>query len=85
MQTVKDEKIERFTITLDSSVIDETVVSDISSMVTDSPGKTQLMFQIVDKEHNTNILLRSKAKSIYLKNDLVSYIECHDGMSYHVN
>ena len=85
MQTVKDNQIERFTITIDSSIIDETIVTDISSMIAECPGKTQLFFQIIDKEHNTNILLHSKTKYIYLKNDLVSYIECHDGMSYHVN
>ena len=85
MQTVKDERIERFTITMDSTAIDETIVSDITSMIADCPGKTELFFQIVDKEHNSNILLRSKAKSIYLKHDLVSYIECHDGMTYQVN
>ncbi|MBQ5579460.1 MAG: DNA polymerase III subunit alpha, partial [Prevotella sp.] len=85
MQTVKDEQIERFTITIDSSAIDETIVSDIATMVADSPGKTQLLFQIIDKEHNTNLTLRSRTKNIYLKNDLVSYIECHDDMSYQVN
>ena len=85
MQTVKDERIERFTITMDSTTIDETIVSDITSLVADSPGKTELYFQIIDKEHNSNILLRSKAKSIYLKHDLVSYIECHDGITYQVN
>ena len=85
MQTVKDERIESFTITIDSAALDETMVTDISSMVADSPGKTRLLFQINDKEHNTNIMLRSATKSIYLKNDLLSYIECHDGMSYHVN
>ena len=85
MQTVKDERIERFTITMDSTTIDESIVSDITSLIADSPGKTELYFQIIDKEHNSNILLRSKAKSIYLKHDLVSYIECHDGITYQVN
>ena len=85
MQTVKDSQIERFTITMDSSAIDETIVSDISSMVSDKKGKTQLFFQIIDKEHNASIMLRSKDKLIDLDNELLSYIEAQEGMSYSVN
>ena len=85
MQTVKDTQIERFTITMDSSAIDETIVSDISSMVSDKKGKTQLFFQIIDKEHNASIMLRSKDKLIDLDNELLSYIEAQEGMSYSVN
>lgn len=85
LQTVKDQRIEKFTITMDTTSVDETIVNDISTMLRDSPGKTQLYFQIHDVGNNSHVLLRSKMGPISLKHKLVTYIEVNPGMSYHVN
>ncbi|MGP1480538.1 MAG: DNA polymerase III subunit alpha [Hoylesella enoeca] len=85
LQTVKDQRIEKFTITMDTTSVDETIVNDISTMLRDSPGNTQLYFQIHDVGNNSHVLLRSKMGSISLKHKLVTYIEANPGMSYHVN
>ena len=85
LQTVKDQRIEKFTITMDTTSVDETIVNDISTMLRDSPGKTQLYFQIHDVGNNSHVLLRSKMGPISLKHKLVTYIEANPGMSYHVN
>ncbi|ALO47926.1 DNA polymerase III subunit alpha [Hoylesella enoeca] len=85
LQTVKDQRIEKFTITMDTTSVDETIVNDISTMLRDSPGNTQLYFQIHDVGNNSHVLLRSKMGPISLKHKLVTYIEVNPGMSYHVN
>lgn len=85
LQTVKDQRIEKFTITMDTTSVDETIVNDISTMLRDSPGNTQLYFQIHDVGNNSHVLLRSKMGPISLKHKLVTYIEANPGMSYHVN
>ncbi len=85
LQTVKDQRIERFTINVKSKDITETVVNDILSMVSDTPGKTQLYFNIHDEENNSNVLLRSTRGEIEVKNRLVEYVEEHEEMSYQVN
>ena len=85
MQTVKDERIEKFTISFDRENIDEGMVNDIVTMVNDSPGKTELYFNIVDHEHKSNLLLRSTTKKIDLKRNLLQYIEASDKLSYHIN
>ncbi len=85
MQTIKASSIQKFTITVDSTAIDETVVTDIATMVADKPGKTQLYIQIVDNEHNTSMLLRSRTKVIDVSKELVNYVDGNDKMSYHVN
>lgn len=85
LQTIKDQRIEKFTITMDSTSIDETVVNDISTMLRNSPGSTQLYFQINDVTSNSYVLLRSKMGPISLKHKFMTYIETNPEMSYHVN
>jgi DNA polymerase-3 subunit alpha len=85
MQTVKDERIERFTIVFDRDAIDDSMVNDIVTMVNDSPGRTELFFNIIDREHKSNLLLRSTTKKIDLKRNLLQYIESNDKLSYHIN
>lgn len=85
LQTVKDQRIEKFTITMDSTSIDETVVNDISTMLRNSSGSTQLYFQINDVTSNSYVLLRSKMGPISLKHKFITYIEANPEMSYHVN
>ena len=85
LQTVKDERIERFTINVPSRAIDETVVSDIMSIISDTPGRTELYFNINDEERHTNILLRSTLKRIEVGKELVEYVNSKNEMSYTVN
>ncbi|EFZ37119.1 DNA polymerase III, alpha subunit [Hoylesella oralis ATCC 33269] len=85
MQTIKKERIEKFTITMNDVAVDESLVNDIATMVVQNPGTTQLYIQIVDKEHNNSILLRSMAKTVNLTHDFINYIESNPEMSYHVN
>ena len=85
LQTVKNERIERFTITVPSKVIDETMVNDVMSIVSDTPGHTELYFNIIDEDAHMNVLLRSQKQQIEVGKELVQYIDSRPEMSYHVN
>ncbi len=85
LQTVRDKGIQKFTIVVDSEAINEVVVNDITTMLADSKGNTQLYFQIVDKKRQSNILLHSKLKEISVHHNIIRYIEEHQDMSYVVN
>ena len=85
LQTVKDKRIEKFTIVMNSDTIDDVMVSDITAMLADSPGSTQLCFQIVDKKRNASVLLHSNIRNISLSHELIRYVESHPDMSYLVN
>ncbi len=85
LQTVKDNRIERFTIHVRSKAIDETVVNDIISMMGNEEGNTELYFNIKDEENNTNVLLRAGLRKIEVQKSLVQYVEEHESMSYSVN
>ena len=85
LQTVKNERIEKFTINVPSKVIDDALVSDLMSIIGDAPGPTQLYFNVIDEESHVNVLLRSDKSQIEVGKELVQYIDERSDMSYHVN
>ena len=85
LQTVKEERIEKLTINLKADKVDAATVSDLTSMVSDNPGTTQLFFQIVNAENNRPVTLRSRLKGINVNRELIQYIETNEDMEYHIN
>ena len=85
MQSVKEQRINRLTITLHARDINEVVTNDILSLANDSPGHTELFFNINDEENKANILLRAVKKKIEVTNHLVNFLEQQSNMSYQLN
>ena len=85
LQSVKERAIERITISLDTDILDETVVTELDELITHSPGKTQLYFMMHDSTGKRHVLLRSASKTVDVRNDLISYIEQTDALSYKIN
>ena len=85
LQTVKDNRIERFTISINSDVINDVTVDDILSMITDTEGRTKLYINLYDEQSGANILLFARSQGIEVKKNLVDYITETQGMSYTVN
>ena len=85
LQTVKDNRIERFTISINSDVINDVTVDDILSMITDAEGRTKLYINLHDEQSGANILLFARSQGIEVKKNLVDYITETQGMSYTVN
>ena len=82
LQTVKDNRIERFTISINSDVINDVTVDDILSMITDTEGRTKLYINLHDEQSGVNILLFARSQGIEVKKN---YITETQGMSYTVN
>ena len=85
LQTVKDNRIERFTISINSDVINDVTVDDILSMITDTEGRTKLYINLHDEQSGANILLFARSQGVEVKKNLVDYITETQGMSYTVN
>src|SRR5574344_1585914 len=85
LQTVKDTRIHKLTITMDANAIHETVVNDISTMINESPGHIQLFFQLKDSDSKNIVLLRSTDVTVDIKHKLISYIEGNPAMDYRIN
>ena len=85
MNAVKDKSIEKVTIIADAANIDESTATDLSTIVGNNPGKTQLYFQLIDREHNTSVTLRLPDKGINLSKEIMDYVENNEELSYSIN
>jgi DNA polymerase-3 subunit alpha len=65
--------------------LDDTLVTDLATLIEDSPGNTQLYIQILDTETKRPITLRSRNRSINIQRDLINFIHSNEGMSYKIN
>ena len=83
MQTVKEKAIESITIVISTDHVDTTLVSDLVAAIDDCPGDTSLFVQLHDP--TGNIHLRSKAKKVEVKHQLLQFVEQTEGMSYFIN
>ncbi|MCR4853747.1 MAG: DNA polymerase III subunit alpha [Prevotella sp.] len=85
LQTVKDQRIEKLTISIDSDSLTDTLVNDLDAVLNDNQGNVQLYFQIRDNETNRPITLHAKGRSIDANHELISFIDNHPNMEYRIN
>ena len=85
LQTIKERAIDRITISLMTDQINDAVVNDLKEIISENPGKTKLFFQLRDSAGKYHVLLRSKLDGIDVKNQLIDYINTHEGMAYAIN
>jgi len=85
LATVKDNVVEKITISISSEDLDDTVVSDLTTIFGDNPGSTQLYFQIRDADNKTPVTLRSRNRTINVTKELKTYIKSHPAMEYKIN
>ena len=82
---VKEKRIEKLTISIDASKVDETLVSELASIIDKHPGKTQLYLQLRDAVPQNNITLRSSLKTVDVDRKLLMFIESNKDMEYRIN
>ncbi|MBO4825646.1 MAG: DNA polymerase III subunit alpha [Prevotella sp.] len=85
LQTVKDKDIERITITMMADAIDNDTVMELASMIDESPGRTQLFFQLCVADGKNSVMLHSKGRQVEVKQNLILFIESNPGMEYQIN
>ncbi len=85
LQDVKEKRIETITITMDVTKIDDTMVNDLYTLISNHPGNTQLYFQIKDVENNSNVKLKSNKSKVDVVRELLSYIKENPALDYSIN
>ena len=88
LQTVKENAIERITISIvtDPEILDEQIVEELNELIAENPGKTKLFFQLRDSLGKHHVLLRSPNKGVDVRHTLIDYIESHPNvMDYKIN
>ena len=92
MNDVKDKRIERFTIYIDSTLLRNSRMNDLEVLLKSNPGNVPLYFNIHDSEHNTNLTLLShnttidpSKKLLNFLDDLNNETEEHETVRYAIN
>ena len=80
---VKERKLEKLTISLDATAINDTVVSELSSIIDGNPGKTQLFLNLRDT--GNNVLLHSRSKTVNVDKRLLEFLRSSSMMEYYIN
>ena len=82
---VKDQLLEKFTITVPLDALDKTLVMELSELTQKSPGKTELCFNIVDNGTKQAIGLKSTNTKISVSRELISFINQHEELEFRIN
>ena len=85
LQSVKEKAIDRITISLNSDLLNDQIVSDLSELVSECPGKTKLFFQLRDSTGKNHVLLRSNKNTVDVRHTLIDYIEQQEALDYKIN
>lgn len=85
LQTVKDTQVERITIKLDAEKLDDTTVSDLVTIIKDSPGTTQLFFQVSETSGSKPFMVRSRKEKVDVSKELISFIKGCEALDYKIN
>ena len=82
---VKDQLLEKLTITVPLDALDKTLVMELSELTQKSPGKTELCFNIVDNGTKQAIGLKSTNTKISVSRELISFINQHEELEFRIN
>ena len=85
LSEVKDHLIEKLTITVPLSAVDDQMIMEISSIVKDSPGSTELCFCILDEDGQTHLSMSSCAVRLSVQKELVDYLKAQPLLQYKIN
>lgn len=85
MQTVKDTQIDKLTISLDAEKIDDTTVSDLVTIINDSPGPAQLFFTVRESSSSRPLTVHSRNGKVGISRELMSFIKEHEALEYSIN
>ena len=85
LQTVKDNAFDHITISMDTGLLNDQIVSELSGIIDESPGKTKLFFQLHDSLGKNSILLESHKSSVNLTMPLLYFIQETEGLEYFIN
>ena len=85
MQGIKEKAIDRITISMVTDLLNDEIVADLTELVNENPGKTQLFFQLRDSNGSNHVLLRSRGGGVDVRHTLIDYIERHEMLDYKIN
>ena len=81
---VKEHRLERFTISMDASSVNDQMVSDLVTLVDGNEGTTQLCIELYTADQSL-VTLYSLSKGVNVDRTLLDFIAKEENMDYRIN
>ena len=81
---VKEHRLERFTISMDASSVNDQMVSDLVTLVEGNEGTTQLCIELYTADQSL-VTLYSPSKGVNVDRTLLDFIAKEENMDYRIN
>ncbi len=85
LSEVKDKLIEKITVKLPLSELNEELITDFHTIAKEHPGNVELFFTIKDEDGQMHVNLVSKQLKITLDKDVMGYIKSQSQLEYEIN
>ena len=82
---VKENLIDKITITTPLSSLDKELITDISTFVQKNPGNAELHFRVVDRDSKMHVTMKANKVKISVKRDLITYIKSRPELEFKIN
>ncbi|NDV78504.1 DNA polymerase III subunit alpha [Dysgonomonas sp. 511] len=82
---VKDQLIEKITITLPLHDMNNQIVEELSILTKNNPGNSLLYFKIIDGERNMKVDLFSRGFKVNVQKELIDYLTENENLDFKLN
>lgn len=82
---VKEKKIEKITITIPLTALNNELVTELAMLIKEHPGKAELCFRICDIETQTQSILVAKGMHINVQKELINYLKSKPALEFSIN
>ncbi len=82
---VKDSLVEKLTVTAPLSAVNKEMILELSSLMKEHPGNTELCFMIRDEDGQMHVNLQSHTMKISVRKELVNYLKNQPMLDYKIN
>ena len=85
LSSVKDELIKSVTIKVKAPDVDNELINQLSQMIKQNPGETELRFLFIDPESKISLPMFSRTIKVRLNYDFINFLEDHPALDFKVN
>ena len=85
LNDVKEKNLRSITINIDPTALSEVTVENLTTLINENPGNTELFFSVKQPDGRGYVGLHAKTKGVNLVYDLVMLLEQEEALSYVIN
>ncbi|WP_321478531.1 DNA polymerase III subunit alpha [uncultured Bacteroides sp.] len=85
LSDVKDKLVQKIKIVIPLFELNKALITELSTLVREHPGNTELYFEVKDVENNMNVEFISRPIKLSVGRDLISYINERPELSFQIN